>query len=543
MTRTTLKTTTALILSFSLALPTTGFSQGEADKKAEARDAQAMQEAQTQKKLAEENKAGKSKKQAEETKADKPRKQAEPVAEFTRQDRARLRELLALQLAAKGNPDLRFSPEDRTEMRGLIAQYSAAKGNPGNKLSPEEMDALRAELGVAPAAPAETATEAKADPDAGLTDRERAERRRAKAEAKAQRQAEREARAAEQAAAAAADGAAGGEITRQVVTEEDARAAGEEFRTALDPAPAAATAQKDDNDLAKKLGAAALLGLGAYAVGKMLSNGDQVVANTGDRVVVEREGDYYVLKDDDTLLRQPGSVVETERFADGSTRSRVTGTDGVAVETVTAADGRVLRRTRVMPDGSRVVLFDDTRAYQPVNVALLPETSARQIDYAQTDAEALRQALLAANAPAVDRGFSLYQIRNIDAVRKQVPELTLEAVNFATGSAVIRAPEAAALSTLGKAMREAIARNPGELFLIEGHTDAVGSATYNLALSDRRAESLAQALIEYFDVPAENMIVQGYGEEDLRVDTEAAEAANRRAAVRRITPLLQMAQR
>ncbi|MCB2132755.1 MAG: OmpA family protein, partial [Rhodobacteraceae bacterium] len=77
-----------------------------------------------------------------------------------------------------------------------------------------------------------------------------------------------------------------------------------------------------------------------------------------------------------------------------------------------------------------------------------------------------------------------------------------------------------------------------EVFLIEGHTDAVGSAAYNLALSDRRAESVALALTEYFEVPPENLVVQGYGEAFLKVQTDADERANRRAAVRRITPLL-----
>ena len=90
-------------------------------------------------------------------------------------------------------------------------------------------------------------------------------------------------------------------------------------------------------------------------------------------------------------------------------------------------------------------------------------------------------------------------------------------------------------------MRRMIDENPSEVFLIEGHTDAVGPAAYNLALSDRRAESVALALTEYFDVPPENMVVQGYGESNLRVPTSEAEQRNRRAAVRRITPLLSSA--
>ena len=66
----------------------------------------------------------------------------------------------------------------------------------------------------------------------------------------------------------------------------------------------------------------------------------------------------------------------------------------------------------------------------------------------------------------------------------------------------------------------------------------VGAAGQNLALSDRRAESVALALTEYFDSPPENMIVQGYGETELLIDTQANEPANRRVEVKVITPLM-----
>jgi outer membrane protein OmpA-like peptidoglycan-associated protein len=66
----------------------------------------------------------------------------------------------------------------------------------------------------------------------------------------------------------------------------------------------------------------------------------------------------------------------------------------------------------------------------------------------------------------------------------------------------------------------------------------VGDEAYNLALSDRRAESVALALSENFDIPPENLVLQGYGEEFLKVPTQADEEENRRASVRRITPLL-----
>ena len=52
------------------------------------------------------------------------------------------------------------------------------------------------------------------------------------------------------------------------------------------------------------------------------------------------------------------------------------------------------------------------------------------------------------------------------------------------------------------------------------------------------AESVAVALTERFQVPAENLTTQGYGEQYLKVQTQAAEVQNRRVTVRRITPLI-----
>ena len=87
-------------------------------------------------------------------------------------------------------------------------------------------------------------------------------------------------------------------------------------------------------------------------------------------------------------------------------------------------------------------------------------------------------------------------------------------------------------------MRNLIDNDPSAVFLIEGHTDAVGAASYNLALSDRRAETVALALTEYFAVPPQNLITQGYGEADLKVKVLTNERENRRAVVRNISQLL-----
>lgn len=325
------------------------------------------------------------------------------------------------------------------------------------------------------------------------------------------------------------------EVEIETVAESDVRSSSEDFDTKVGSNTQAAPQEGGLSNLEKLLVGAA----GAIVVGALLKNGDKVVSNSGDRIVVERDdGGLQVLKDDDLLLRRPGSEVRTQTFNDGSTRTTVIRPNGDQVVTIRSATGQVLQRTRIMADGREVVLFDDTREAAPVVVSELPTQAPRA---EQSDVDDLRQALAAQKSDSEFRRFSLQQIRQIRAVRELAPEIELQAVNFETGSAAIRATEAQELSELGNTIRDLIAENPYEVFLIEGHTDAVGNAGYNLALSDRRAESVALALTEYFDVPSENLIVQGYGEANLKVRTAAAERQNRRAAVRRITQLLQTA--
>jgi OmpA family len=65
-----------------------------------------------------------------------------------------------------------------------------------------------------------------------------------------------------------------------------------------------------------------------------------------------------------------------------------------------------------------------------------------------------------------------------------------------------------------------------------GHTDTVGSATYNLELSQRRADAVASELIRD-GVPATDIVTIGRGEEDLLVPTadNVPEPRNRRVEI------------
>ena len=321
-------------------------------------------------------------------------------------------------------------------------------------------------------------------------------------------------------------------VTTEVVTEADTRASTEEF----DAAPATvAPGKKTGLSDFEKVG---LLALGALVIGAMINGNRQVVSNTGDRVVVRQpDGTYVVYKDDNALLREPGSTVRTETYRDGSTRTVVTRVDGSQIVTIRDATGRVLQRVAYDRNGRGTVLIDDLQPEVVVDVSTLPKPGRNQISVDDTDAE-LRAQMAAADAEAIGRKFSLRQIRNIPEVRHLAPTIDVNNITFETGSAAIQATEARKLNKLGNLITQLIDANPNEVFLIEGHTDAVGSAASNLALSDRRAESVAKALTEYFDVPPENLVVQGYGESELKIETLGDERANRRVTLRIVTTLL-----
>ncbi|MEM8789718.1 MAG: OmpA family protein [Pseudomonadota bacterium] len=346
---------------------------------------------------------------------------------------------------------------------------------------------------------------------------------------RAARQAERaeRRRQRESAAALAAESADEGTIESEKITTANSRSSREERASRRD----------NGNDLLKILGAAAA----GFAVGKLLDNGDRVVQQQDDRVVVQRDGQLVVLKDENALLRQPGNQFRTQTFTDGSTRQVVLKPDGSQVVTVRASDGSILRRSRIRPDGLEIVLIDETTARaEPIEISELPpQRITREVDYSRdTDRAALRRALRDADLSAGFSGYSLRQIRTLREVRELVPPIELTNITFDTGSAVIRVEQAATLSALGNELAALIAEDPDEIFLIEGHTDSVGSEITNLTLSDRRAESVALALAEYYGVPPENLIVQGYGEQHLKIPAQGDIRQNRRATVRRITPLL-----
>lgn len=66
---------------------------------------------------------------------------------------------------------------------------------------------------------------------------------------------------------------------------------------------------------------------------------------------------------------------------------------------------------------------------------------------------------------------------------------------------------------------------------IQGHTDNVGSDAYNQSLSEKRAESIKNYLVQHFGIVPERLMVKGYGKSQPRTtnDTQDGRDQNRRA--------------
>ena len=120
-------------------------------------------------------------------------------------------------------------------------------------------------------------------------------------------------------------------------------------------------------------------------------------------------------------------------------------------------------------------------------------------------------------------------------MREYAPSIDIQAINFEFGSARIPLEEQWKVEEIAIAMRRILRRNPREVFLIEGHTDAVGSNYANQLLSEDRAASLKRILARRFNVDPFALETVGYGEEYLLVETLRPEWRNRRVTLRRVT--------
>jgi OmpA-OmpF porin, OOP family len=279
---------------------------------------------------------------------------------------------------------------------------------------------------------------------------------------------------------------------------------------------------------------------------EVIEGGRTVYTEPGRIIIRDPGGQVYVRGNDFDRFRYGARDIRSETIG-GETRTVVIRPDGTEVITVVAADGRLLRRIRRDSYGREVIIIDnsyrDPRAIGGFYVDLPPPVvripyDRYIVDAAEAPPDVIYETMVAPPVERIDRRYSLDEIRFSPNVRMRMPSIDVNTINFETGSWEIPPDQAAKLQAIADGLNRAIQANPREVFLIEGHTDAVGSDVDNLSLSDRRAESAATLLTQQFNVPAENLTSQGYGEQYLKEQTQGPSVINRRVTVRRITPLL-----
>ena len=274
--------------------------------------------------------------------------------------------------------------------------------------------------------------------------------------------------------------------------------------------------------------------------------GDRLLIEEPGRVIIQQAGQTIIRHNEDDRFRWQAQNVHIERRG-ADTVMVFERPDSSRIYTVSDESGRLLRRYRRLPDGREIIIIDNRYSGPPSPLGYfvdLPPPVIRipreryivEDEYAQPDD--IYYALWAAPVDYIDRPYTLDEVRYSLPLRERMPRVDLNTVTFETGSWEIGPDQIDRLAVIADGMNRAIAANPSEVFLIEGHTDAVGSDVDNLSLSDRRAESVALVLSQRFGVPPENLTTQGYGAHYLKIPTQGPERANRRVTVRRITPLL-----
>ena len=274
--------------------------------------------------------------------------------------------------------------------------------------------------------------------------------------------------------------------------------------------------------------------------------GRTVITEPGRVIIRDPNGEAFIRHNEVDRFRFGARDIQVQQVG-GENRTTVFRPDGSEIITIVGPDGQLLRRIRRDQQGREIIIIDnsyrDPRAVGGFYVDLPPPViripyDRYIVDGADASPDLIYDTMEAPPVDQIDRRYSLDEIRYSPSVRMLMPSIDLSSINFETGSWDIPPDQAAKLQVIADGLNRAIQRNPREVFLIEGHTDAVGNDVDNLSLSDRRAEAAAELLTQQFNVPAENLTSQGYGSQYPKEQTDGPSRINRRVTIRRITPLL-----
>jgi outer membrane protein OmpA-like peptidoglycan-associated protein len=136
-------------------------------------------------------------------------------------------------------------------------------------------------------------------------------------------------------------------------------------------------------------------------------------------------------------------------------------------------------------------------------------------------------------APVLTRGIRHGRGITVEGDQAPAQETSVDlTVNFEFNSARLSNDGMISLDALGKALTDPSLRD--ERFRIAGHTDGVGSDSYNQKLSEARASTVRGYLAQYHHLDPGNFEVVGYGKTKLYDPSDPAAAVNRRVQVTKL---------
>lgn len=193
---------------------------------------------------------------------------------------------------------------------------------------------------------------------------------------------------------------------------------------------------------------------------------------------------------------------------------------------------RNIRRVELeKPSNIRRIVIED-------NNARIDDDIPEDVFAAEVEDEDIERALLAAPRRKIIRKVKAEDIASNAEARSAMTRIEIDTIRFGFNEAFVREEEVDNLDQIAAVIERIIAKYPREVFLIEGHTDAVGSDAYNAKLSKARAEAVKKALTTYYVIPANNLKTVGLGERYLKIPTAEAEQENRRVSLSRATAVI-----
>ena len=176
--------------------------------------------------------------------------------------------------------------------------------------------------------------------------------------------------------------------------------------------------------------------------------------------------------------------------------------------------------------GDGTVLADQiVHALQPKPLTRGLSMGEPQIDQA---ARAKENTFLASVRDRKTRSLSLGEREEIASIASTKPNIDLE-INFDYNSAEISKASLQAAQELGKALSNPSLR--GSTFVVAGHTDGIGGDAFNQDLSERRADTIKNYLMQKVGIDGSDLVTVGYGKTKLKDAQNPADSINRRVQV------------